>query len=89
MSYCPNCGKKRIEYENFCEACGYSFRQSNETDEKEKKIKFLEEKVIELEKIVNGKNQDSEKKTPPWFFVFPLLFFIIFFGFVFLIIVFR
>jgi uncharacterized membrane protein YvbJ len=89
MSYCPNCGKKRIEFENFCEACGYSFRQSDKVDEKDKKIQELEEKVNSLENLLSQKNQDSSKNMSPWIFIFPLCFFIIFFGFFFLLVTFR
>jgi len=91
MSYCPNCGKKRNEFENFCEACGYSFTPTNKIEEKDKKIQSLEEKIIQLEKILDERKNDSntDSNPSPWIFITPILFFIVFFGFVFLIIVFS
>jgi uncharacterized membrane protein YvbJ len=84
MSYCQNCGAKRDSATNFCSYCGFSFEERTDSNNKDAKIRELEQKIMLLE-------QKQVKKTTtgsfsPWMAIVPIAFVGAFFGFFILLI---
>jgi len=87
MFYCQNCGAKIESKEKFCSFCGFSFEEKVESDDKDARIKELEQKIARLEQ----KDQRIVKKTStpgfsPWMAIVPIAFVAVFFGFFILLI---
>jgi uncharacterized membrane protein YvbJ len=78
VSYCQNCGAKRDAAINFCSYCGYKFEKKKETDNKDVRIKELEQKIVQLEQ----KQVKGTKFGPfsPWMAIVPIAFVTAFFG---------
>jgi hypothetical protein len=81
--YCQNCGAEVDQNYRICPYCGQSNR-SDITDEKDIKIRELEQKVSELEQKIRVGSKSEDKKWPfnmfqPWFFIIPFIFVILFF----------
>jgi len=49
MSYCPECGLKLEDIENFCPFCGYRFSEPILINEKDKEIIELKQRINILE----------------------------------------
>ncbi len=83
--YCQNCGAKMANDTKYCPFCGYSNEDASEIDEKDLKIKDLQEKITQLEQTVsNSGNFETERgfnnnKMFILIFVFPLAFLVLFF----------
>jgi uncharacterized membrane protein YvbJ len=84
--YCQHCGSELEQNYRICPYCGQNVSSSNVDimDEKDIKIRELEQKIANLEQIIRQKSSSKEKNWPfnlfqPWFFIFPLVFVILFF----------
>jgi uncharacterized membrane protein YvbJ len=84
MFYCQNCGAKIESAENFCSFCGYSFEKVSESDDKDARIKELEQKINRLEQSQVRKK--SLNPFSPWIAIVPVAFVAAFFGFFILLI---
>ncbi|MFX1280803.1 MAG: zinc-ribbon domain-containing protein [Promethearchaeota archaeon] len=84
--YCTNCGAKIDQNYRICPYCGQKSSSSDIEDDKDIKIRDLEQKVAQLEQKIKEGSKSEDKKKPfnpfqPWFFIFPLLFVVLFFVF--------
>lgn len=70
MSYCPECGLKLEDIENFCPFCGYRFSEPIVMNEKDKEIIELKQRVNilenQLKSIVstNSNSLNAERINP-------------------------
>jgi uncharacterized membrane protein YvbJ len=82
--FCQNCGSEIDQNYRICPYCGQKNSSSDPMDEKEIKIRELEQKVTELEQIIKDGSKSKDKKGfnnlfQPWIFIFPIIFVILFF----------
>ncbi|MFX0030172.1 MAG: zinc-ribbon domain-containing protein [Candidatus Hermodarchaeota archaeon] len=82
--YCQNCGAEVDQNYRICPYCGQENINPEFINEKNNKIRDLEQKVTELENIIKEGSKSSDKKGPfnffqPWIFIFPLVFVVLFF----------
>lgn len=82
--FCQNCGSEIDPNYRICPYCGQSNSSSDIRNDKDIKIRELEQKVTELEQVIKEGSTSTDKKGPfnlfqPWFFIFPLVFVILFF----------
>ena len=84
MFYCQNCGAKIESAENFCSFCGFKFVTNTDSDDKDERIRQLEQKIARLEQ------SQVKKRVPgpfsPWMAIIPIGFVAAFLGFFALII---
>ncbi|NHJ23698.1 MAG: zinc-ribbon domain-containing protein [Candidatus Lokiarchaeota archaeon] len=59
MSYCPNCGERIKEIENFCPFCRFKFDDRLKPNNKELIIKRLENRVAFLEDQLSRTKQNQ------------------------------
>jgi uncharacterized membrane protein YvbJ len=85
--YCQNCGSEIEQNTKICPYCGEQNNITEVLSEKDKKIKELEQKILNLEQNINSQVRSRVKRTyhPNKFmwiiFVFPIAFLITFFVF--------
>ena len=87
--YCQNCGAEIGDDANVCPYCGISVHTAQIVEEKDKKIAEMEKKIQRLEALASQSAGETSKSssdgdTPefqPWIFLFPLVFFVLFFVF--------
>lgn len=82
--YCSNCGAKIDQNYRICPYCGQKSSSSDLEDDKDIKIRDLEQKVAELEQVIKEGSKPKDKKDSfnlfqPWIFIFPLVFVVLFF----------
>jgi hypothetical protein len=65
MSYCPNCGERLKEIENFCPFCQFKFDERLKPNNKELHIKRLQHRIAFLEDQIfkTKQNQILELKN--------------------------
>ena len=85
MNYCQNCGAKIESDERFCSLCGYNFGVNRSDVDKDARIAELEQKIARLE-VRKQVEKVRTSNFSPWIAILPIAFFVIFFGFVLLII---
>lgn len=84
--YCTNCGADIGENVKTCPYCGKSNEKKDLMEQKDMKIQELEQKIVQLEAKIAG-NKESHLGLfggNRWMFlvfIFPLVFFIMFFTF--------
>ena len=84
MLYCQNCGAKRDSVSSYCSYCGFQFEEKSDSEEKDIKIKELEQKIARLEQ---KQVKDTRSGTfSPWMAIVPIFFVAAFFGFFILLI---
>ncbi|MFX1326241.1 MAG: zinc-ribbon domain-containing protein [Promethearchaeota archaeon] len=84
--YCTNCGAEIGEHVKTCPYCGKPNEKKDFMVQKDIKIQELEQKIVQLEaKIARGKESHrglfGENRWMILVFIFPLVFFIMFFTF--------
>ena len=87
MHYCQNCGAEIESNQKICSLCGHNLGEKEPDSDKEVGITELIPNVLQLRKEML-KQIKEERRTAfsPWIVIGPIAFFIIFFGFVLLII---
>jgi uncharacterized membrane protein YvbJ len=83
MTYCQNCGAERVSNASICPYCGYIFNNFHEIDDKEIKIKELEQKLAQLENSNNSKMQGPINPQMKYFWIMATIMVIAFFAFLF------
>jgi uncharacterized membrane protein YvbJ len=78
MLYCQNCGAKRDSVSSYCSYCGFQFKEKSDFQDKDVKIKELEQKIAQLEQ----KQVKSTRSGPfsPWMAIVPIVFVAAFLG---------
>ncbi|MFX0083588.1 MAG: zinc-ribbon domain-containing protein [Candidatus Hodarchaeota archaeon] len=82
--FCQNCGSEIDQNYQICPYCGQKNSSSDTMNEKDIKIRELEQKVAELEQIIEEGSKSTNKKgfnnlLQPWIFIFPIVFVVLFF----------
>ena len=87
MHYCQNCGAKIESNQKVCSLCGYNLGEKESDSDKNAGISELELDVLQLRKqMLKQLKKARISAFSPWIVIMPIAFFVIFFGFVILIV---
>lgn len=92
--YCRNCGSEIGENVKVCPYCGRENNTYEVIQQKDAKIQQMEQKISELEKIVKDGSKSRNKAikqnyVQPGIFIFPIVFFVLFFTFFIILVAIR
>lgn len=85
MHYCQNCGAEIESNQKVCSLCGYNLGKKESDSDEDAGITEIDPKILRSEMLKQLKKARVSAFSP-WMAIVPIAFFIVFFGFVLLII---